>query len=85
MAEYFSFRHVPAPNTAIDPIKKLEPGQSLIVKKSGEMYKNRYFEATKDGTICTNDQRAENKGRALDNRETYRKLTQRKCKLHRAG
>ena len=51
MAEYFSFRHVPAPNTAIEPIKKLEPGQSLIVKKSGDMYKNRYFEATKNGTI----------------------------------
>ena len=58
MSEYFSFRHVPAPNTAINPIRKLEPGQSIIVRKSGEMYKNRYFEATKDGTICTNDQRS---------------------------
>ena len=34
---------VPAPNTIIDGINKLQPGYTLNVTKSGSMYSNKYF------------------------------------------
>ncbi|MDB4682084.1 asparagine synthase (glutamine-hydrolyzing) [Synechococcus sp. AH-551-A10] len=53
MVKYFTLRSIPAPNSGIYPIKKLEAGQYLIVKKDGRVYKDRYFKPTKEGSICS--------------------------------
>ena len=35
---------VPAPHTIIDNVKKLEPGYTLTISRSGDMRKRKYFD-----------------------------------------
>ena len=55
MSQYFSLRYVPAPGTAVNPIKKLEPGQYAVINKQGKILLDRFFTPSKDGTLCSND------------------------------
>lgn len=55
MSQYFSLRYVPAPETAIKPVYKLEPGQYAVINKEGVIMLDRFFTPTKEGTICSND------------------------------
>ena len=55
MSQYFSLRYVPAPHTAIEPIRKLEPGQYAVINKQGNILLDRFFTPTKQGTLCSND------------------------------
>ena len=54
-SQFFRLRYIPAPNTAINPIKKLEPGQYAIVNQQGKIYTDRFFTPSKEESLCTND------------------------------
>ena len=54
-SQFFRLRYIPAPNTAINPIKKLEPGQYAIIYENGEVQTDRFFTLSKEGSLCTND------------------------------
>ena len=55
MSQYFRLRYIHAPQTCINPIKKLEPGQYAIIDTNGKIYLDRFFTPCKKGTICSND------------------------------
>ena len=55
MSQYFRFRYVPAPATAIEPVQKLEPGQYAIIDRNGQILLDRFFTPSKEGTLCSND------------------------------
>jgi len=54
-SQYFSLRYVPAPHTAINPIRKLEPGQYAVITPKGDVSLDRFFSPSKTGTLCSND------------------------------
>lgn len=54
-SQFFRLRYIPAPNTAINPIKKLEPGQYAIIYETGKVQTDRFFTLSKEGSLCTND------------------------------
>src|SRR3546814_8675669 len=49
LAQYFTFRYVPEPDSILEPIRKLEPGMILQVFPDGRMRRQRYFSFTKIG------------------------------------
>ena len=55
MSQYFRLRYVPAPATAIEPIRKLEPGQYAVIDCNGNALLDRFFTPSKEGTLCSND------------------------------
>ena len=55
MSQYFRLRYVPAPATAIEPIRKLEPGQYAVIDRTGKLLLDRFFTPSKEGTLCSND------------------------------
>lgn len=55
MSQYFRLRYVPAPATAIEPIRKLEPGQYAIISRNGNLILDRFFTPCKTGSLCCND------------------------------
>ena len=55
MSQYFRLRYIPAPATAIEPIRKLEPGQYAVINPNGNLILDRFFSPTKAGTLCSND------------------------------
>ena len=55
MSQYFRLRYVPAPATAIEPVRKLEPGQYAIIDRKGDIILDRFFTPSKQGTLCSND------------------------------
>ena len=55
LSQYFRFRYVPAPATAIEPIRKLEPGQYAVINHKGKLLLDRFFTPSKEGTLCSND------------------------------
>ena len=55
MSQYFRLRYVPAPATAIEPIRKLEPGQYAVINRTGNLLLDRFFTPSKEGTLCSND------------------------------
>ena len=55
MSQFFRFRYVPAPATAIEPIRKLEPGQYAVINRTGNLLLDRFFTPSKEGTLCSND------------------------------
>ena len=46
---------MPAPATAIEPIRKLEPGQYAVINRTGNLLLDRFFTPSKEGTLCSND------------------------------
>lgn len=48
LAQYFTFRYVPEPDSMLEPIRKLEPGTILQVFPDGRMRRQRYFSFTID-------------------------------------
>ena len=54
-SQFFRLRYIPAPNTAINPIKKLEPGQYAIINQQGKVQTDRFFTLCKEESLCTND------------------------------
>ena len=57
MSQYFSMRYIPAPHTAIKPIRKLEPGQYAYIDNRGNITLDRFFSPNKQGTLCCNTTR----------------------------
>lgn len=56
LAQYMTLRYVPAPGSAVDPIRKLEPGQYAILDARGRLHLDRFFTLSAEGTLCSNDQ-----------------------------
>ncbi len=55
LSQYLNLRYIPAPYTAISPIKKLEPGQYGVLDSNGCFILDRFFSPESYGTLCVND------------------------------
>ena len=55
LAQYMTLRYVPAPGSAVEPIRKLEPGQYAILDGRGRLHLDRFFTLSAEGTLCSND------------------------------
>ncbi len=55
LGQYMFLGYVPAPLTAVNPIKKLEPGKLAIVELNGSITIDRYFSLSNKGTLVTEE------------------------------